>query len=176
MQIGTFLAQYTGLSVDALFNGASGPLLSIRQDAAGEFSFPVWTVPNVAPPTSEAVTAALAAGPTASELIAYAATRRWLAETGGITLNGAQIDTSRDSQAMIANAYAYVQTSGAASVTYKADSGWTTLTADQVKATALAVGAHVQACFVAENALDAEITAGTVTSFAQIDAYAWPAS
>jgi hypothetical protein len=42
-------------------------------------------------------------------------------------------------------------------------------------AIATAVGAHVQACFATEAAVDAEITAGTITTTAQIDAADWPA-
>ena len=74
------------------------------------------------------------------------------------------------SQAMIANAYQFMQVSGAASAQYKSGSGWVQVSADQMKAIALAVGTHVQACFAAEQDLDAKITAGTVTTMAQIDA------
>lgn len=109
-----------------------------------------------------------------ADLIAYAASKRWRVETGGITLNGARIDTARDSQAMIANAYAYVTASGAASISYKANSGWVTMDAATVKAVALAVGAHVQACFAFEETVAADIEAGTLTTTAEIDALAWP--
>jgi hypothetical protein len=50
-----------------------------------------------------------------------------------------------------------------------------TLDAATVTAVALAVGAHVQTCFALEQTLDAEITAGTITTTAQIDAAAWAA-
>ena len=113
--------------------------------------------------------------PTKADLVAYAASKRFAVETGGIVVNGAQIDTSRESQSMIANAFAYVQASGAASVEYKTASGWVTMDAPTVKAVALAVGAHVQACFAAEQAVDAAISAGTITTTAQIDSAAWPA-
>lgn len=114
----------------------------------------------------------------AAELIAYAAAKRFAVEAGGITVGGAKIATDRDSQAMIGNAFAYVTASGAASVRFKAASGWVTLTADQVKALALAVGAHVQAAFAVEDDLDAAINASppTVTTTAQIDAAPWPAN
>jgi len=110
--------------------------------------------------------------PTAAELSIHAADRRYAVETGGITVNGAPIATDRVSQAMIGNAYAYVQASGAASVSYKTAAGFVTLTADQVKAVALAVGAHVQACFKAEDDVDAAINASppTLTTVAEIDA------
>lgn len=113
--------------------------------------------------------------PTKDDLLSYAAAKRWTVETGGITVNGASIDTSRDSQAMIANAYAYVTSSGAASISYKASSGWVTMDAATVKAVALAVGAHVQAAFASEQTVDAAIEAGTIATYAAVDAASWPA-
>jgi hypothetical protein len=108
------------------------------------------------------------------DLIAYAANKRWRVETGGIVVGGAHIDTSRDSQAMIANAYAYVTASGSSSIAFKADSGWVTLDPATVKAIALSVGAHVQSCFAIEQTVDAAILAGTISTTAEIDAAAWP--
>ena len=64
-----------------------------------------------------------ASAPSKADLTAYAAQKRWQVETGGIVVSGAQIDTSRESQSMIANAFAYVQAIGAASVEYKTASG-----------------------------------------------------
>lgn len=114
-------------------------------------------------------------GPTRAELLAYAADKRWRIETGGITVDGAQVDTSRDSQAMIANAHAYIVASGAPSITYKAVSGWVAMDAAAVTAVALAVGAHVQASFAFERNVDAQIDDGTIATTAAIDALAWPA-
>lgn len=106
------------------------------------------------------------------DLAAYAAARRFAVETGGIAVNGAPVATDRGSQAMIANALSYVTASGAASVSYKSPAGFITLSADQVKEVGLAIGAHVQACFAAEDTIDAGIHASppTVTTLAQIDA------
>ncbi len=55
---------------------------------------------------------------------------------------------------------------------FKAASGWIELTAEQIKAVALAVFAHVQACFAAEDAADAGINAAppTITTLAEVDA------
>lgn len=108
-------------------------------------------------------------------LFAYAADKRWRVETGGITVNGVTIDTSRDSQAMITGAYAYSQAHPEGPIKFKAASGWVTLDAATMAAIATAVGAHVQASFSVEEAIDAAITAGTITSFAEIDAADWPA-
>jgi len=111
--------------------------------------------------------------PTIPNLIAYAANKRYTLETGGITLNGTSVSTSRDSQAMIDGAYTYITTSGASTISYKSDSGWITMDAATVKAVALAIGQHVQNCFTSEQAVDAAINAGTITTFAQIDSYNW---
>jgi hypothetical protein len=108
------------------------------------------------------------------DLAAYAADKRWQVETGGITINGATIDTSRDSQSMITGAYTYSQAHPEQTILFKAQSGWVTLDAPTMAAIATAVGAHVQACFAAEAAVQAAITAGTITTAAEIDAAAWP--
>jgi hypothetical protein len=121
---------------------------------------------------------AKAAALAVANLVAYAAAKRYAVETGGIVVAGVKVATDRDSQAMIGNAFAYIQASNATSVRFKAASGWVTLSADQVKALALAIGAHVQAAFATEDDLDAAINASppTVTSTAQIDAAAWPSN
>lgn len=106
------------------------------------------------------------------DLVAYAAAKRYEVETGGIVVNGAPVATDRGSQTMIANALSYVVNSGAASVSYKSPAGFVTLTAEQIKAVGLAVGAHVQACFKAEDDVDAALHASppTITTLAQVDA------
>ena len=107
-------------------------------------------------------------------LRAYSANKRFSVETGGVVFNGTRIDTSRDSQSMIANAHNYIIASGAASTKFKSLSGWLTLSAEEVKVMALAIGAHVQASFDAEAAIDALITNGAITDVAGIDSFGWP--
>lgn len=85
--------------------------------------------------------------PTKAELVAYAATARWRAETGGFEVSGQTIDTGRESQNMIAGADALAQADPNEPVDYKAASGWVTLDAAAIHALALAVGRHVRACF-----------------------------
>lgn len=111
-----------------------------------------------------------------ARLAAYAADKRWRIETGGIVVNGAAIDTSRDSQAMISGAFAYSQANPDKLIKFKAATGWTTLDAATVAAIATAVGDHVQACFAVEEEVAAAIEAGTITSIEQIDAADWPLS
>lgn len=108
------------------------------------------------------------------DLVAYAADKRWHVETGGITVGGALVDTSRDSQAMITGAYAYSQANPTEAINYKAASGWVTLDAATMAVIATAVGAHVQACFAVEAQVAVEIEAGTITTTAEIDAADWP--
>ncbi len=115
--------------------------------------------------------------PTAPKVVlaAYAADKRWRVETGGIVVAGSQIDTSRDSQSLIEGAFAYVKESGEDAVEFKTASGWVTMDAATVRAVALAVGAHVRACFATESAVSTAILAGTITTEAEIDSAAWPA-
>lgn len=113
--------------------------------------------------------------PSSPDLKAVAADKRWRVETGGITVNGVAIPTDRASQAMIAGAVAYVQLNSGASIDFKAAGGFVTLTAAQMVAIGQAVGAHVQACFAAEKAMAADVSAGAITSVGQIESDPrWP--
>lgn len=111
---------------------------------------------------------------TEADLLAYAAAKRFEVETGGITVSGQTIDTSRESQSMITGAYAYSQAHPEETIRFKAASGWVTLDAATMAAIATAVGAHVQACFAAEAIVAAAIEDGTITTAAEIDAADWP--
>lgn len=106
---------------------------------------------------------------TAEELIDYASGRRWQVETGGITINGATIDTSRESQAMISGAYNYSQANPGEIIKFKASSGWIDLDAATVAMIAMVVGEHVQSCFAKESAIVAAINNGTITTVAEVD-------
>lgn len=113
--------------------------------------------------------------PTKADLKAYAASRRWAVETGGISVAGAAIQTDRASQAMITGAFAYAQVNPSASIAYKAADGFVTLSAAEVAAIANAVGAHVQDCFAVEASVVDAIDAGSITTIAEIDGVSWPA-
>lgn len=123
---------------------------------------------------AEEITGAWPPPSPAVDLRAYVAAKRWAVQTGGVVVDGISIDTSDASRSMIADMAAYLQASGVETVEFKATSGWATLTAAEVVAIGLAVGAHVQACFVAERAITASIDAGAITSTAEIDAWPWP--
>jgi len=113
----------------------------------------------LAPPAAPAV-----------DLTAYAADARWRKETGGIEVAGVTVATDRGSQAMVAGAHAYVTQAPEATIRFKALTGFATLDAEAVTAVALAVGAHVQACFAIEADVLEAIEAGTITTTAAIDA------
>lgn len=106
---------------------------------------------------------------TKAQLAAYAADARWRKEVGGIVVSGSPVATDRQSQSMLAGAHVYVQANPAATIRWKGTDGFTTLDAAGVTALALAVGNHVQACFAAEAEIDAAITAGLITTLAEID-------
>lgn len=77
--------------------------------------------------------------------------KRKQVETGGVTFpNGMTVSTGIDDQNRITSVIANADLSGVTSVDFKAESGWITLTLDQVKGIAIAIALHVQACFTAE--------------------------
>ena len=61
-------------------------------------------------------------------------------------------------------------------VKFKTANGFVELTAVQMTAIANAVGAHVQASFAAEDEIDKQVIGGTITTTAEIDAFAWPSN
>ena len=86
------------------------------------------------------------------------ATLRFEKETGGVTLpNGAEIDTERDSQAMITGAYTASIMNPDIVINWKGVNGWVQIGAAEITAIAQAVTAHVQACFTRESELSALI-------------------
>ena len=104
------------------------------------------------------------------DLRAYAASARYAKEVGGITVGNVPIATDRDSQALIDGLWVGAQLSSSGTVQYKSTAGYVSLSDAQVVTIVGAVKAHVQACRAAEQALDAGIAAGTVTTTAQVDA------
>jgi hypothetical protein len=87
-----------------------------------------------------------------ASLKADATAARWNHETGGITIGGVQVGTTLDDQNRLSGVLSAIQLGGLESVDFKAQSGWTQLTAEQLQGIALAISNHVQACFTAERA------------------------
>ena len=130
------------------------------------------TVPDAFAAAAQAVMAVSGWDSPAVSLKAYAAAARYAKETGGITVGNAPIATDRGSQTMIANTLADMTQRSVATVNFKTGAGFVSLSLAQITAISKAVGAHVQACFDAEQAVDAGISATppTITTTAQIDA------
>lgn len=101
------------------------------------------------------------------DLLDYAASTRWQTMNSGITVQGLQVSTTDESRGLVQGAYLRVQ-NGATSCRFKSDTGWVTLSADQVTAIAVAVGNFVQSCFDLESSLDGQIRLGQIVSKDQI--------
>ena len=106
------------------------------------------------------------------DLLAYAATARYYRQVAGINYMNAAVDTHPAEVQNVASILAGATASNAASVTYKASSGFITLTAAQLSAMLAAMNTHVQACYAAELQVDNGINANpaTIGTTAQIDA------
>jgi len=112
---------------------------------------------------SKMITAEAKAERARQDLIAAIAARRWQAETAGITVSGTAIDTGRDSQALITGAAVSAMLDPNYSVRWKTPTGFIDLQGQQIIDMAMAVRAHVQACFDREEALLDELADGAFT-------------
>ena len=114
--------------------------------------------------------------------------KRWEVETGGLTLpTGVRVATGIDDQNRITSVIANARLAGLDSVSFKAASGWVTLTLAELEGVAAALAQHVQQCFSAERAhheaIDAleQLHAGNAQALQQaLEAYdveqGWPAT
>ncbi|WP_223484752.1 DUF4376 domain-containing protein [Stenotrophomonas indicatrix] len=111
-----------------------------------------------------------------ADLVAAATAERWERETGGIVIGGVQVGTGLDDQNRLSGVLSAIQLGGLESVDFKAQSGWVQLTAPELQGIALAISAHVQACFTAERAHHEAIE--QLQTQADVDAYdvmaGWP--
>ena len=100
-------------------------------------------------------------------LLGRIAATRYEHETGGTTVDGMQVATDRQSQALITGAFSSAkdaQESGEAwSIRWKSAGGWVELDADQMISVGRAVRAHVQACFDREKELTEAVEDGEFT-------------
>ncbi|VTZ52470.1 conserved hypothetical protein [Methylocella tundrae] len=112
--------------------------------------------------------------PTRAELEAYAAAK-WASviASGTVTAGGFQSSTAEQWQGYVSRAVQLSQTDPSTPILWN---GVTPITPSQLQALGAAVGIFVQAAFTAEGAAQAAIAAGTITTFAGIDAAAWPAN
>ncbi len=115
--------------------------------------------------------------PTPSDLRARAAAKRWAVETGGCLDPSARpIATDRDSQAkLIAEMVAIGAGMRTDPSPWKlADGSFSSLTNVEMLAVIAAARAHIAAAFAAEAVVLAAIDAGTITTLAAVDGWAWP--
>lgn len=105
-----------------------------------------------------------------ASLLAYCASKRWQKETGGIEIGGMSIATDRESQSMINGAYNMAKENAAFTTKFKTQSGFQTIDAETIITVAVAVGAHVAACFAAEADATADINSGEMTTRQHVDA------
>lgn len=111
-------------------------------------------------------------------LSTYAAAVRYGKETGGFVYQGHPIATDESSQGKIGNAALGATVVGASfSTDWKcSDGSFVTLNQAGMMGMATAILGYINACYATEAAIDAAITASTITTAAQIDAAAWPAA
>jgi hypothetical protein len=120
--------------------------------------------------------------PTKDELRDYAARKRWQVETGGIavTIEGISLSVPTDERTRGVLTAGYVKASANPAYTvhaWKMGPGvYFELNATDIIALGDAVEAHVQACFVANEAVDTAIENETYTSREDIDGHAWPSN
>ncbi len=122
---------------------------------------------------------------TADDLKEIVTRYRWEVETGGITLpGGIKVATALDDQNRITTVVANARLAGLETVEFKAESGWATLSLEEIEEVAAAIAKHVQACFATERrhhqAIDAiALIADPAERQAALDAYneaeGWPA-
>ena len=97
-----------------------------------------------------------------ADLMDAATSKRWDVMTGGVTMpGGISVGTTIDDQNRVTSVIANAQLAGVESMDFKAESGWVTLSLDQVRGIAAAVALHVHACYAAERAHHVAIAAAS---------------
>lgn len=107
-------------------------------------------------------------------LLEQLAELRWTRETGGVSLpDGGAINTSREAQAQVSSAFSALQSGMIASIEWKSDLGWATVTLAEFAPVAIMVAKHVQGCFAAERAVALSIEAAqSVDDLAALNLFA----
>ncbi|MBK3446372.1 DUF4376 domain-containing protein [Pseudomonas lactis] len=100
------------------------------------------------------------------------AARRFQVETGGVTVEGVQINTDRDSQSLLTGAAFAASLDPGYHIKWKAATGFVDLTGEQILGIASQVRAFVQACFNREAELLGAVADGLIT--AEMLEEGWP--
>lgn len=124
--------------------------------------------------TLNITTAAQKAEAARAALVSELANIRWQAETGGVTLpNGTGIPTDQQTRVSFTGAVNSLASGMmTAPVAWKMPNGWQDLSEAEINAAAAAVVAHVQLCFEAERAVQAQIEALTDAQISAFDVQA----
>ena len=101
------------------------------------------------------------------------AARRFQVETGGVTVEGVQINTDRDSQSLLTGAAFAASLDPGYHIKWKAATGFVDLTGEQILGIASQVRAFVQACFNREAELLGAVADGSIA--AEMLEEGWPA-
>lgn len=149
--------------------GTLHPDIPVHQtDVAGVAPGWSWDGTTVAPAIESAVSH--------DDLIRHAAIVRYRVETTGATISGRRIATDRESRALIDRLATWLgRNADVASVAFKALDGWASIPRADMLALPDALEARTQACFAAEQTVVAAIVAGTITTYAAVEAASWPA-
>lgn len=190
MQLTKYLIQLTGLSGDALFgtNGnGSNALCRLSADSQGNPTISYWAVPNIAQPSDTVLKDALnQADPAASQamLNSYASTvqgkvlaiaRTYNVAASGATAVNVLCDGTNSTRADLGLLALYGQTNPTGTKSWVDNNGATTqLTGTQCVQLATLVGSYIDTIYAALGTLLGQISSGTITTTAQIDAYTWP--
>jgi len=109
----------------------------------------------------------------AAEWAGRIAARRFQAETGGVIVEGIQVNTERDSQSLLTGAAFAASLDPGYHIKWKAATGFVDLTGEQILGIASQVRAFVQACFSREAELLGAVADGSIT--VQMLEEGWPA-
>jgi hypothetical protein len=124
--------------------------------------------------------------PTQAQLLAYADTAQWKLATGGYTITSTPVGgaptaltwaTDPTSFSLINGKAMRLQQPGApASTLWQFATGFQTISTADFLAAAIEIADFMQATFATLETVLAAIVAGSLTSYAQIDAAAWPSN
>ena len=185
MQFPDFIVEYTGKTFAALFGGPN-PLVQSRQVDADTIAITSWDASLGAPPTPAQIAAALAGGPSKAALTAYA-NEAWsavlakgqvfdVAAAGAAPVN-ILCDGANTTRADLGLLALFGQTNPSGSKTWIDNAGVSTvLTGAELVQLSTLAGNWIADTYPALQILLGQIAAGTVTTTAQVDAYAWPTS
>lgn len=160
--------------------------MPIYQDADGTLYYEATALDSADTPAGWTLLtdaqAAAAMAPTQAQLLAYADTKRQAVADGGITINvgtpdapvNCAVDTTAAGRVNLSGLVQMAALNPSLTQTWYQSAGPAVLTATQIVSLGMQTGAFISAAYAAEASVVAGITAGSITTYAQIDAFAWP--